>query len=407
MTHPDEPTQIIQGGPAGTGQATQTSPGGAKRAIPWLIGGTIVVVIAVIGAVVVFAGDDDAAASEVFLEPATSIGMDPFTDSVAEGSGPVVPEGAANEEDADPPPAAVQATPAATPGLYGGTRDQSSCNRSQLIEFLKATPDKAAAWADVQNIAIAEIETYVQSLTPVTLIDDIRVTNHGYAAGRATVIQSVLQSGTAVLVDTYGVPRVRCSCGNPLKPPTAVGKPVYTGPAWQWWSPGRVTVIATSTTIIDTFVLTDIPTGTIFSRPAGTAGDSDGDAPGTEPATTTTAPQTTTAPSPPPTTRPTAPPTEPLPTATVPTATEADVIALYFEVRDVDCATARYPNFEPHISETQSATPRGDGTWDLTVVGTTESGEQVFTWIVDPTAQTFTPTNPLANEAAAACAAWG
>ena len=31
----------------------------------------------------------------------------------------------------------------------------------------------------------------------------------------------MLQSGTAVLVDRYGTPRVKCNCGNPLTKPVA------------------------------------------------------------------------------------------------------------------------------------------------------------------------------------------
>lgn len=405
MTGGDEPTGLMPpaAGPPG---GAQDPNGGSNRAVPWLIGTGVVVVVALVAGFVILSGDDEAAAAEVFLEPATSIGEDPFTDSVAEGSGPVVPEDAADAADENPPASAVQATSAATPGLYGGTRDAASCNRRQLVEFLQVNREKGAAWAGVLGIQVGEIETYVQELTPVTLINDVRVTNHGYSSGRATVIQSVLQSGTAVLVDKFGTPRVRCSCGNPLKPPVAVGKPVYTGPRWQWWNPGHVTVISTTTVIIDTFVLTDIPSGTIFTRPAGTDGTDDGDAAGVGSTTTTSSPTsapTTAAPSTSsPTVAPVSPPTEP-----PPSVTEADIIDIYFSVRDGDCATASYPNFEPHISESQSAVPRGDGTWDLRVVGTTESGIQEFTWIVDPVTRSFTPTNALASESAARCAAWG
>jgi hypothetical protein len=39
------------------------------------------------------------------------------------------------------------------------------------------------------------------------------VVNHGYRDGTVTTINSVLQAGTAVLVDDYGVAAVRCDCG--------------------------------------------------------------------------------------------------------------------------------------------------------------------------------------------------
>jgi uncharacterized protein DUF6777 len=78
-----------------------------------------------------------------------------------------------------------------------------------------SSPDKAAAWAGVEGITPADIPRYVVELTPVTLRSDPAVTNHGFANGTPTTLRSVLQVGTAVLVDKFGVPRVRCMCGNP------------------------------------------------------------------------------------------------------------------------------------------------------------------------------------------------
>jgi hypothetical protein len=45
------------------------------------------------------------------------------------------------------------------------------------------------------------------------------VTNHSFVDGRAVAFQSILQAGTAVLVDQDGVPVARCRCGNPLLKP--------------------------------------------------------------------------------------------------------------------------------------------------------------------------------------------
>src|SRR2546429_115073 len=80
--------------------------------------------------------------------------------------------------------------------------------------------------ASVEGIEPNDIATYVASLTPVILTSDTLVTNHGYANGHATTLRSVLQAGTAVMVDNTGVPRVKCNCGNPLTPagPTPIGK---------------------------------------------------------------------------------------------------------------------------------------------------------------------------------------
>lgn len=101
-------------------------------------------------------------------------------------------------------------------GLYGGSLDNASCNGGAILSFLQQNPAKAAAWSGALSIQLSELESYITSLTAVTLLDDTWVTNHGFRAGVANAFQSVLQAGTAVLVDQRGVPRVRCECGNPL-----------------------------------------------------------------------------------------------------------------------------------------------------------------------------------------------
>lgn len=96
-----------------------------------------------------------------------------------------------------------------------------------MIEFLEADPAKAKAWVDVQNadpllrwdqtLTDETLGDYLRSLTPATLAADTLVTNHSYGNGVDTHV-SLLQAGTAVLVDAYGVPRAKCYCGNPLTP---------------------------------------------------------------------------------------------------------------------------------------------------------------------------------------------
>jgi hypothetical protein len=133
------------------------------------------------------------------------------------------------------------------------------------------------------------------------------VTNHGFADGTATPRQSVLQAGTSVMVDRYGVPRVRCSCGNPLTEPAPVaslatatsdGTFVVVGQPWQQWNPSAVVVVGASSVILDRFDLWDLVNGGTYVVLIG----------GRAPTTTTTAPPTTL---PPPTTTrpPVAPPT--------------------------------------------------------------------------------------------------
>jgi hypothetical protein len=119
-------------------------------------------------------------------------------------------------------------------GLFGGTMNQASCNKEQLITFLEQNPDKGRAWASTLGINFTDIRTYVTWLTSVLLRSDTRVTNHGWKNGKITTIQVVLQAGTAVLVDEKGFPVVKCYCGNPLTPPEAY--PLrYSGPKWDYF----------------------------------------------------------------------------------------------------------------------------------------------------------------------------
>jgi hypothetical protein len=105
--------------------------------------------------------------------------------------------------------------------IYGGSGDEA-CNPDALIRFLVTHPEQARAWASVHGIAPAEIPGFIRDLTAGWLLADTRVTNHGFQDGRATPRESVLEAGTAVLVDDEGVPRARCRCGNPLRPALAV-----------------------------------------------------------------------------------------------------------------------------------------------------------------------------------------
>lgn len=170
----------------------------------------------------------------------------------------------------------IQTVPAATVGLYGGTLNQASCDKAKLVSYLQANPELGAAWAGVLGISPAQIPAYVAPLTPVLLRTDTAVTNHGYEKGKATAFPSLLQAGTAVLVNEFGVPVVRCYCGNPLTPaPTKIGKIKYKGPTWPAFQRGNITVVQQSVTVITTYTLTNVVTGEQFERPTGTDGASD------------------------------------------------------------------------------------------------------------------------------------
>lgn len=86
----------------------------------------------------------------------------------------------------------------------------------------------------------------------------------------------MLQAGTAVLVDGHGAPKVRCACGNPLKPPVAVkGAVVHTGQSWDGYRPDKVVVIKPTVQIINSLVIVNVINNTWIERNAGTDGEED------------------------------------------------------------------------------------------------------------------------------------
>ena len=95
-----------------------------------------------------------------------------------------------------------------------------------MIAFLQRNTDKLKAWAAAQGISPNDVPGYIARLTDVILQFDTRVTNHGYRDGVAYPIDEVLQRGTAVLIDEFGIPRARCYCGNPLTPARKLAKTV-------------------------------------------------------------------------------------------------------------------------------------------------------------------------------------
>jgi hypothetical protein len=248
-------------------------------------------------------------APEIFLEPVAQAGPDPFSNSVDTApptttttTAPTTTTTKASSSTSStttkaPEATAIRGVSGSQPGLYGGTRNNSGCDRALLVTFLQANPAKGTAWAGVQGIQPAEIPAFVQKLTPVQLKADTRVTNHGFADGKATPRQSVLQAGTSVLVDDRGEPRVRCACGNPLRLPVAAQTaPTYVGQAWPGFAPEKTSVTAPAPTPVQSFTLTDTATGQPFNRPVGGNGSTDTAATGgpASSSTTTSAPTTTT-----------------------------------------------------------------------------------------------------------------
>jgi len=268
-----------------------------KAAVPWwqtpvgigVIGGIVAAAIAAVIVVVLLKGNNTpppAASSggEVFLTAASANGLDPFTASVML---PTPPSSATPAPTVTPAPTAtggatvVNAASGGAPGLYGGTRQVRNCDKQKLIDFLITNPDKGRAWAEVEGINPQDIPAYINGLTAVILRSDTRVTNHGFLNGQATTYQDVLEAGTGVLVDEFGVPRARCYCGNPLTLPVPTRvTPTYVGTPWPGFSPTTVVVVQPAPQPITVITVIDIVTGQPFGRPVGGDGPTDTQAPG-------------------------------------------------------------------------------------------------------------------------------
>ena len=261
-----------------------------------MVTSALIVIIALVGIVFVLADKKDSGGSaapdvtsgpqidpmtltagQVLLEPINQPSFDPFTGDMRIGAEtqptvtlPGLPATtvATTTPEQVAPPAQVAG---ATPGLYGGTRNNKVCDKQSMITFLEATPEKAAAWAQVQGIAVTDLRAFIEALTPVTLTRDTLVTNHGFRNGQPYAHPSVLQAGTAVLVDQFGVPRAKCSCGNPLLPPPVISVPPdYVGPQWPTFDPTVIIiVIAPPTPIVGGVTIIDPFTGELIVRPIG------------------------------------------------------------------------------------------------------------------------------------------
>ncbi|SEC71347.1 hypothetical protein SAMN05216489_01434 [Streptomyces sp. 3213] len=213
---------------------------------------------------------------EVFLQPVAARGPDPFTDSTA--TAPSAPPRVTRTPQSTPTgPAPALPTPTrtfsgATPGLYGGTARSGSCDVERQIAYLTRDQTKAGAFAQAEGISRSAIPGYLRGLTSVVLRADTQVTNHGFRDARVTGFQSVLEAGTAVLVDNRGVPRVRCACGNPLKAGVAGGTSGSSGRGWTGYRPAEVVVVTPAPQVITNITIVNVIDNTWIERPLGHRG---------------------------------------------------------------------------------------------------------------------------------------
>lgn len=264
-TPPGPPSGGGSGGPGGGGPAKGSGEGPDHpwwRSVPRIAAIAVAIVAAVVLTVVLTrpGGRGAVAAEEIVRDPVNSSGEDPFTPSSTVEEAP-------SKEPPAPPGTNLNGSDA---GVYGGTQQTGSCDVEKQIRYLSKDAAKNSTFASVLGISPSQVPGYLRSLTPLRLSYDTRVTNHGYKNGALTKYQSVLQAGTAVLVDDHGVPRVRCACGNPLQPPVKVeGNVRLTGPTWSGFQPTKVVQVQPSVTVINVFVVYDPDREDWFERKQG------------------------------------------------------------------------------------------------------------------------------------------
>ncbi|MFE7270965.1 DUF6777 domain-containing protein [Streptomyces sp. NPDC057623] len=170
-----------------------------------------------------------------------------------------------------------------TPGLYGGSKQPTICDVRRLEEFLTdpAHGRKAQAWAAALSIPRTGIPDYLGRLTPVLLRHDTLVKNHDYRKEKAVPFNALLQTGIAILVDAQGLPAVKCSCGNPLRPfegDTTRIKVDFDdrNEEWKGYEKASVVAVRPATRKVERLALVDVhePDRGI-ARPVGTTGEDD------------------------------------------------------------------------------------------------------------------------------------
>jgi hypothetical protein len=232
----------------------------------------VLAVVVVMGVSFLRSGRGPAATeTEIVRLPAGASGSEAFAPSTAAGTRPATPSAALL--------AALpnRATRGDQVGFFDANRGRSSCSTAALIAFLARNPPVGQAWADAENISYNDVPTFLRGLTPAMLRVDLRVTSYAYD-GRPVPRHAVLQTGTAVLVDGLGLPRLRCVGGNPLTPPVGSGlKAVYQGGRWPRFNPRDVVTVAPASQPVSKFVFIDVTTNKPFVRPADSDGEADTD----------------------------------------------------------------------------------------------------------------------------------
>lgn len=149
-----------------------------------------------------------------------------------------------------------------TPEIYG--LSYASCTYLDVKD--EAASPAIAAFVAALNaddtlgvgraLTVEDFSLYLRQLTFGHLLADTRVTYNGYSAGASFPMQAVLQRGTLVGMDRFGVPRLHCGSGVALTPPsTASGEIRFSGTAWGNLDLGSLVTITAASSAQDSFTV--------------------------------------------------------------------------------------------------------------------------------------------------------
>ncbi len=151
-----------------------------------------------------------------------------------------------------PQVAAVGATgpqSGATAGLYAATTPPA-CTTADFLSQLRADPSKLAAFGGVFGLGATDVPAFVDSLSPVVLRANTSVTDHPFQDGAFVEQPAILAAGTAVLVNSYGEPTVKCFNGNPLTGGAPVADAISVIPTDQVIASYHFTSIDNTTVVV-------------------------------------------------------------------------------------------------------------------------------------------------------------
>lgn len=240
----------------------------------WIAVAAAVALVVSIGSAVgvkLFGGNDGSDA--VVLMPADQTSPDGFTTSVASGNPSetlkqphVRRKGSSSGTDGATPTAPVSLSDTTSEvgdasGMYGSPGGEGAvCDTASLVSMITRDKTRARVWSGLLGTTPDKIRPTIAAMTSLILRSDTLVMNSDYKNGKAIQYPAVLQAGTAVLVDRYGVPKVKCNCGNPLAQAPTERPSKISGKSWREWN-GSATEVTKAKSKITSFSTTDVSTG--------------------------------------------------------------------------------------------------------------------------------------------------